>query len=260
MPPDDFRIEEIPDELPEVPRIDVDDTDKAIPPPPETDQSKHMDTTMDPSIKDPDKRLPETSPEITRPEYPEDIYEGVMDGSGFDKMWDAFLKSRHFDPKPLDDSGRKRIGITDEHWKESPWSKMWRTFRESAEDYKFTPEERARSIKAAAKGGKIARENPSTGCGSKGIRALSDPVRFSQTGEGNPKTMLEQAMMDYNAKNGSTAVRMFRAVEKMFRSSYRTIVPKTRVSPNGESRCARLEEQAPLKRGERDRKECEEDV
>jgi len=232
VPPDDVQIVEIPDELPEVPRLNMDDSNKDIPPPPEIDQSKHMDTTMDPSVKDPDKGLPDTPPEITKPEYPEDIYDGVKAGGNFDWLFDAMKKVRKFDPPPLDDAGRKRLNITDEQWKESVWTKAWRNFRKAADDYyNTTSEERARRDKAAAAGGKIAKENPAFGGGSNGVKALSKPVGFDQTGEGDPKTMLEQAMMDYNAKNATTGVRMFRAVEKMFRSTFRTIVPKTRVPP-----------------------------
>ena len=223
------RIIDVPDELPEVPELD---------------KSKIEDTTVDPGYYDtlvddmggkpPSKTVEEDHdiPEITKPDYPEDINDGVARG-GMDHrdVWEWFMKNRGGEAKSPD---TKPVFVSEESWKKpeegglSVWEKLWNPFRDRWRKYlSQTPEERAAEDAANAAAGKRARDHGAWGGKSDLNKALSDPTRPS---EGDPKAALVQALRDRVAKPGVTGVRMTRGLLKMTGAgSTKTIIPKTRV-------------------------------
>jgi hypothetical protein len=227
--PDETRIIDIPDELPEVPELD---------------RSKINDTTVEPGYNNrvindlggkPPSKTDEKDyeiPEITTPDYPEDIEGGVARG-GMDhwEVWEWLKKNRGGEIKSPE---TKPVFISEERWKkpeeggDSVWKKLWDDFRAPWRNYwSKTPEESAAEDAASAAGGKQARESGAFGGKSDLNKALTDP---SRPREGDPKAALIQALRDRVAKPSVTGFRMTRGLLKMTGAgSTKTIIPNTRV-------------------------------
>ena len=208
--PKETRIIDIPDELPEIPELDKD---------------KFRDSEVDPSYLDkisktvgesppPGSKQPKP-PEITSASYPENPDDGVA-RAGMDHwdVWEWLRKNRGVEfqtpetkPVFIDEKDWKS---DDEHWF---WKKMRDLLTGPSEDYhSSTPEEKAAKDAADAAAGKKARElGGAYGGKSPLTKALSDPTNPD---EGNPKTMLEQALRDRIAQPGVSGVRMTRGLLK----------------------------------------------
>jgi hypothetical protein len=152
---------------------------------------------------------PEIQPPIDIADIPppEDPGDGIMiAGGGPQMIWDALLR-RGGGPTEIPKNLPPNMKIPkDEGFFEFLKRKLW---DETPGRYD-TPEERAAKDAANRAAGKRFRENTPWGSASKKDKALSDPVRFSQTGEGNPRTFVLQIKREYYEKNASEGLRWTR--------------------------------------------------
>jgi len=230
--PDDVRIVEIPDKLPEVPELD---------------KSKIEDSTVDPGYMDnvihdlggtSPKKTPELPPDIGKPDYPEDIDDGVAHASGMDHwdVWEWWKKNRSGEarspetrPAFIDKEDWKS---EDEHW---VWKKAYDWISEPASSYWNSTKEQLKAASDALKraGQKMVEMGGAFGGKSEATKALSDPVRYTQTGRGDPKTMLTQALRDRKGKMAIKAMRAYRAIVTFLGSGgSKTFSPRTRIPMN----------------------------
>jgi hypothetical protein len=216
--PDNVRIVEIPDKLPEVPELDRD---------------KIVDSTVDPGYMDntlqdlggkPPGKKTDLPPDIGQPDYPEDIDNGVARGGmGPGDVLDWLMKDR--------DKREARIPTTGPYAPDpnksgddgpSIWQRAHDWLTKPRDDYyNKTPEEHKASDKAMSDGGTRAKDHGAWGGKSKLGETLTS---------GDPKARLEQALRDRKGKAAITAWRAVRAITKMISpGETKTFVPKTRV-------------------------------
>lgn len=211
------------------------------PPPPEDDLSgpDAADTTYEPrtgarpplsdtvNLRTPP---PETTPPELKPPIdiadvppPEDPGDGIMiagNESFFDKFLDALhrggntpaeappTRPKVFGPPPPKDEGG--------------FEQIWRWLKgghDSDVDYE-----------GSRKGGKIIRDKGVFGSGGGLQKPLSDPVKFSQTGEGDTKALIDQLRTEINEERGSTAWRWTRRLQNL------KSVTNKKVGPGGTTR------------------------
>ena len=88
----------------------------------------------------------------------------------------------------------------------SGWDWFWDLFRNAP-----APENDPKALE----GGQQIRENAPFGSASDLNKALSDPVRYSQTGEGDPAELLKQVKREWHEIGGSDGLAKLRRLEKL---------------------------------------------
>jgi len=78
-----------------------------------------------------------------------------------------------------------------------------------------TPEERDAEDEALRNAGRIARQNPAFGSDSQLQQALSDPVNYSQTGEGDPQELLRQVNREKYEEGGTKGIKIIRRLQNL---------------------------------------------
>lgn len=206
-----------------------DDFEEAPPPPEDIPPWENVDERTggdylsgpDPSKIDhrtpPDDALKPPIDLFDPPEPPEDpLKDGFMIAGGDEKdvlqmVWDFLKKGRDFKPEP---PAQRPWFVEPKKEGEGFYDMVKRTIIDTW-GRRLTDEERAAQDEALRRAGQRMPENAPFGSGSKLGRAISDPVRYSQTGEGDPGQFIDQITREKYEIGGSRGFSFIRKAQNL---------------------------------------------
>jgi hypothetical protein len=189
------------------------------PPAPDTDPATATDggDNGDAEIPDipPETLPPELRPpiDIAEPPPPEDPADGVKIVSADDEptFWDTLRRI-----KSLRDEGSKPIqvpvNLPNLTGQTPPEGETWweELLRVTGWGQQLSNEDREKLNETLANAGQVAGRNPAFGSASQLSQALSDPAKYAQTGEGDPRELLRQVNREATEEGATTALVAFR--------------------------------------------------
>lgn len=207
--PDDFIDEDY------EPVYPPDDEFREETPPPDWNRFEDTDVYQQP---------PENVPEHLRPPIeiaeippPEDPGEGVMiacsDDNPLKWLWNKFLEGR--DMKVAVPDKLPPHVVDPETSDESVWDLLKRKLWDETPGRYDTPEDTAAKDEANRHAGQTLRRNAPFGSASELNKAMSDPVNYSQTGDGDSKDFIRQLKREQHEKGASSGIAWTRRMHNL---------------------------------------------